>query len=222
MRGQGFLPSDAMRVCGTRSALTLVAPEDHLTWHHTTVDGRPAAYGVGGPVGPPVFFLHGWALGSRAYKRAIRRLTSRGCRVYAPALPSFGGTADLPAAAMDITGYAAWVSSFMEVVGIDEPALVIGHSFGGGIAIKLAHTRPDLVRYLVLLNSVGGVAPRPPIDWVAGFGREVWPLSEGIEMARAMRARPSSRATSSARPFAWIVRCSATCTSTTAASTSPK
>lgn len=165
-----------------------MAPEDHLTWHRTAVDGRPAAYGVGGPVGPPVLFLHGWALGSRAYKRAIRRLTSRGCRVYAPALPSFGGTADLPATAMDITGYAAWVSSFMEVVGIDEPALVIGHSFGGGIAIKLAHTRPDLVRYLVLLNSVGGVAPRPPVAWVAGFGRELWPLSQGMETVRAMRA----------------------------------
>ncbi|MFI5292888.1 MAG: alpha/beta fold hydrolase, partial [Candidatus Limnocylindrales bacterium] len=99
-----------------------------------------------------------------------------------------GGTADLPATSMDIAGYAAWVSSFMEAVGIDESALVIGHSFGGGIAIKLAHTRPDLVRYLVLLNAVGGVAPRASVEWVAGFGREMWPLSQGIETARAMRA----------------------------------
>jgi pimeloyl-ACP methyl ester carboxylesterase/glycine cleavage system regulatory protein len=163
-------------------------PDDHLTWHRTTVDGRPAAYGVGGPNGPPVVFLHGWALGSRAYKRAIRRLTSRGCRVYAPGLPSFGGTADLPAAAMDIDGYATWVSSFMSEVGIDEPALVIGHSFGGGVAIKLADNRPDLVRYLVLLNAIGGGAPRRPWEWLAGFGRELWPLHQGIETVQAMRA----------------------------------
>jgi pimeloyl-ACP methyl ester carboxylesterase/glycine cleavage system regulatory protein len=153
-----------------------------------SVDGRPTAYGVGGPNGPPVVFLHGWALGSRAYKRAIRRLMSRGCRVYAPAMPSFGGTADLPAAAMDLTGYAMWVSSFMAEVGIDEPALVIGHSFGGGVAIKLAHTRPELVRYLVLLNAVGGVAPRPAWEWLAGFGRELWPVPQGIEIVQAMRA----------------------------------
>lgn len=179
-----------MKACAVpwRASARVAAPDDHLTWHRTTVDGRPAAYGVGGPNGPPIVFLHGWALGSRAYKRAIRRLTSRGCRVYAPAMPSFGGTADLPAGSMDIDGYAGWVSSFMAAVEIDEPALVIGHSFGGGVAVKLAHTRPDLVRYLVLLNAVGGVAPRPPWEWAAGFGRELWPLPEAIEMLQAMRA----------------------------------
>jgi glycine cleavage system regulatory protein len=73
-------------------------------------------------------------------------------------------------------------------VGIEEPALVIGHSFGGGVATKLAHTRPDLVRYLVLLNAVGGVAPRPASEWVAGFARELWPVPQGIEIMQAMRA----------------------------------
>jgi glycine cleavage system regulatory protein len=108
--------------------------------------------------------------------------------VYAPALPSFGGTADLPSDAMDINGYATWVSSFMAEVGIDEPALVIGHSFGGGVATKLAHTRPGMVRYLVLLNAVGGVAPRPAWEWITGFGRELWPVPQGIEIVQAIRA----------------------------------
>lgn len=166
----------------------VMSPEDLLTWNRTTVDGRPAAYGVGGPAGPPVVFLHGWALGTRAYTRAIRQLTSRGCRVYAPGLPSFGGTADLPVEAMNIDGYAAWVASFMAEVGIGEPALVIGHSFGGGVAIKLAGHRTDLVRYLVLLNAVGAAGSRRPWDWLAGFGRELWPLPQGLELARAMRA----------------------------------
>jgi pimeloyl-ACP methyl ester carboxylesterase/predicted amino acid-binding ACT domain protein len=179
-----------MKACARpwRTLPRAAPPDDHLTWHHMTVDGRPAAYGVGGPNGPPVVFLHGWALGSRAYKRAIRRLTSRGCRVYAPGLPSFGGTADLPAAAMDMNGYATWVSSFMAEVGIDEPALVIGHSFGGGVAIKLADNRPDLVRYLVLLNAIGGAGPRHSWEWLAGFGSELWPPHQGVEMVQAMRA----------------------------------
>src|ERR1700687_6171685 len=110
-----------MRVCARswRGVPLVAPPDDHLIWHPNTVEGRPATHGGGGPNGAPVVFLHGWALGSRAYKRAIRRLTSRGCRVYAPALPSFGGTADLPAATMDIAGYAAWVASFMAAVGIE-------------------------------------------------------------------------------------------------------
>lgn len=162
--------------------------EGYLTWHRTVVDGRPAVYGAGGSDGPPVVFLHGWALGSRAYKRAIRRLTSRGCRVFAPALPSFGGTADLPSEYMNIGGYADWVSAFMSEVGIEEPALVIGHSFGGGVAIKLARSHPTLVRYLVLLNAVGSVDARRSWDWALGFGREFWPPSDTLELVLAIQA----------------------------------
>jgi pimeloyl-ACP methyl ester carboxylesterase/glycine cleavage system regulatory protein len=144
-------------------------------------------YGVGGPPGAPVLFLHGWGLGSHAYKRAIRRLTRRGCRVYAPALPSFGGTADLPPGEANIGGYARWVAAFMQGVGIEDPALVVGHSFGGGVAIKVAHAHPDRVSYLVLLNAVGGVTPRPPWAWAVGFARELWPPRQAVETVDAMR-----------------------------------
>jgi pimeloyl-ACP methyl ester carboxylesterase/glycine cleavage system regulatory protein len=164
-----------------------VHSEEYLTWHRTSVAGRRAVYGVGGADGPPVVFLHGWALGSHAYKRAIRRLTTRGCRAFAPALPSFGGTANLPPTSMNLDGYADWVASFMSEVGIVEPALVIGHSLGGGVAIKLARNRPELVRYLVLLNPIGGVNARRAWDWAIGFGREFWPVSEAWELMQAMR-----------------------------------
>lgn len=165
-----------------------VVPDDHLSWRKGTVSGRAAVYGVGGPEGPPVVFLHGWALGSRAYKRSIRRLTNRGCRVYAPALPSFGGTADLPASSMDVGGYARWVAEFMDEVGIEEPALVIGHSFGGGVAIKLARENPARVRYLVLLNALGSGNRRPPWEWAIGFGTEFWPPSSALELVQALRS----------------------------------
>jgi len=164
-----------------------VASDDYLVWHRTKVSGRTAVYGVGGSDGPPVVFLHGWALGGHAYKRAMRRLTNRGCRVYAPSLPSFGGTADLPSASMNMVGYAEWVAEFMAALGIDEPAVVIGHSFGGGVAIAFAWNHPELVRYLVLLNAVGGVRSMRPWDWALGFGREVWPVSDGFELLQAMR-----------------------------------
>jgi pimeloyl-ACP methyl ester carboxylesterase/glycine cleavage system regulatory protein len=166
----------------------VLVPEDHLIWRRTTVEGRPVVYGVGGSDGPPVVFLHGWALGSHAYKRAIRRLANRGCRVFAPALPSFGDTANLPATSMNITGYAQWVAAFMEAVGINEPALVIGHSFGGGVAIKLAHDNPHLVRYLILLNALGGGSKRFPWEWAIGFGNECWPPTGIIGMIQAMRS----------------------------------
>ena len=163
-------------------------PDDYLTWHRTIVVGRPAVFGVGGIDGPPVVFLHGWGLGSRAYKRAIRRLTARGCRVFAPALPSFGGTADLPGRGITLDAYADWVASFMSQVGVDQPALVIGHSFGGGVAIKLASGQAERIRYLVLLNAIGATNARPPWDWATGIGRELWPVARSLEMMQAIRA----------------------------------
>jgi pimeloyl-ACP methyl ester carboxylesterase/glycine cleavage system regulatory protein len=117
----------------------------------------------------------------------MRRLTTRGCRVFAPALPSFGGTANLPADEMNLDGYADWVASFMFEVGITEPVLMIGHSFGGGVAIKFARNQPSLVRYLVLLNAIGCVSSRHPWDWAIGISREFWPPSETLALMRAMR-----------------------------------
>ncbi|HEX4865384.1 MAG TPA: alpha/beta fold hydrolase [Acidimicrobiales bacterium] len=170
------------------SVVEPTATDDRLRWFQTEVKGRKAVGAVGGRDGPPVVFLHGWALGSHTYKRALSRLLTRGCRVFAPALPSFGGTADLPASEATLSGYGDWVSEFMEAVGIDEPALVIGHSFGGGVAIKLATRRPEKVSYLVLLNAVGGLSSRPPWEWIAGLARELWPPTSGADLAWAIRS----------------------------------
>jgi pimeloyl-ACP methyl ester carboxylesterase/glycine cleavage system regulatory protein len=164
----------------------VVAVGGGLTIKRVDVDGRRATYAVGGD-GPPVLFLHGWALGNRSYRRIAQRLARRGCRVYAPTMPGFAGTAKLPGDAMSIGGYADWVDAFMAAVGIDEPALVIGHSFGGGISIKLAHAHPERVGYLVLLNSVGGVTDRPILEWIWSFSIELLPTRQGIDIWRAMR-----------------------------------
>ncbi len=162
---------------------------DLLAAERIEIDGRTATFRVGGD-GPPVLFLHGWGLGTRAYQRVVRRLARRGCRVYAPAMPGFGGTADLPGSFLSIEGYSEWVEHFMHAVHIDEPALVIGHSFGGGVAIKLAQAHPDRVGYLVLLNSVGGVTTRPVWAWLLQFARELFPNRQGIEIALGDARRP--------------------------------
>src|SRR5205807_8759144 len=124
-------------------------PADHLAWQRTTVRDRPALYGVAGE-GIPLLFLHGWGLAHHAYKRPLKRLVHLGCRVYAPALPGFGGTADLPKDGLNLAGYAAWVDEFLEAVGVTEPLIVAGHSFVGGVSIQAAHGFPARVRSPVL------------------------------------------------------------------------
>jgi len=153
----------------------------HLVWKRTTVDGRTALYGVAGE-GTPVLFLHGWGLGQHSYKRALKRLVRMGTRVYAPALPGFGGTPDLPSRHFSFDGYADWVDQFLTAVKVDEPCFVVGHSFGGGVSIQFAHDFPERVRTLVLINSVGGsrwndndrqLKDRPLWDWGIHFPGDI-------------------------------------------------
>lgn len=124
-------------------------------WYDRTDDGRPVAFGIVGS-GPPALFLHGFGLTHRTYGGALRELAAQGLRVYAPALPGFGGTAPLPATQRNLAGYARWVHRFLDDQGVDEPVTVVGHSFGGGVAIRCAFERTERVQRLVLVNSVGG------------------------------------------------------------------
>ena len=154
----------------------------------TTVQGRVANYGTAGS-GAPLVFLHGWGVDDRAYGPALRGLASAGVRVVAPALPGFGGTSGLPSERRSFTGYAEWLAEFMDAVGVDEPAVVVGHSFGGGVAIVLAHDHPARARGLVLVNSVGGsawkkgstlrsIAERPLWDWGLHLSRDLLPIRQ--------------------------------------------
>jgi pimeloyl-ACP methyl ester carboxylesterase/glycine cleavage system regulatory protein len=167
----------------------------HLEHREAVVDGRRATYGVGGN-GFPVVFLHGWGLAEHAYKRALKRLILQGCRVYAPALPGFGETPELPKEQRTIEGFAGWVAGFMDAAQIEGPALLAGHSFGGGVAIRLAHDHPNRVAYLVLLNSVGGTARSPGPRALSALNLAAWtwalravrdpsPMIEGLQVLRA-------------------------------------
>lgn len=142
-----------------------------LHWRRTTLDGRVAHYGESGD-GPPLVFLHGWGLKARTYGRALPSIARAGVRVIAPALPGFGRSAPLEEE-MTFEGIAAWLADLLDHVGVDEPAFLVGHSFGGAVATAMAWYHPELARSLVLVNSVGG---------------SVWQTSEGDE--RHLRDRP--------------------------------
>ena len=177
------------------AAVELPPPVNHLVWKRATVDGRTAMYGVAGELdGLPLLFLHGWGLGQHSYKRTLKRLAALGCRVYAPAQPGFGGTTDLTQDEFSIDGYARWADKFLDAMGVTEPVFLLGHSFGGGVAIQLAHDFPDRVRTLVLINSVGGsawsrrgngsgsvirsMAERPIWDWGIHLPGDIFPLPQ--------------------------------------------
>jgi pimeloyl-ACP methyl ester carboxylesterase len=145
-----------------------------LEWQHVEVEGRPAAYGVGGD-GPPLVFVHGWGLAGRTYRAGLQRLVERGLRVWAPTLP--------PNEAGGLAGYARWLDAFCAAVGIDEPVVLAGHSLGGAVAVQTAHDFSERVRGLVLVNAIGGATvPRPFWNWGWRLPRELLPLRDATRV----------------------------------------
>ena len=157
-----------------------------------TVGGHDVRYFVAGD-GLPVLLLHGYGLGQHTYGGVAKRLVQQGCRVVAPGLPGFGGTPDLAESTLSFEGYARWLDRFLEAIGEDERVVVVGHSFGGGVAIRFAHDFPERVRSLVLVNSIGGsawrsgrtlkaIAQRPLWDWGIHFPADIWPARQATKV----------------------------------------
>ena len=159
-----------------------------LAWRTASVGGRRVAYGEAGE-GPTVVFLHGWGLDHRAYKAALARLVAAGMHVVAPALPGFGGSDPVAGSRTSVRGFADWVEDLCDELGLDE-VVVMGHSFGGAVAIAVAHDHPGRVRALVLVNSIGAsawahrggalrsMAERPLWDWGLHLPEDLWPVRQ--------------------------------------------
>lgn len=192
-------------------------PSTWLEWKTCTVDGRPVAYGEAGR-GRTVLFLHGWGLDHRAYKGALSRLVEGGLHVVAPALPGFGGTAKVPDERCSIAGFAEWLVDVLGEIGVDQPVLAMGHSFGGGVAIAMAHAHPERVRGLVLVNSIGAsawarrgsalrsLADRPLWDWGLHLSNDLWPLRQARRVLPVVVSEAAANFARDPRSFLSVMR----------------
>ena len=116
--------------------------------------------------GTPVALIHGLSGSSRWWSRNFEALAERHL-VAAVDLVGFGRNRKffgLPAVLPRFSELTALLARWLETFG--EPVHLVGHSMGGGIAIRLAAERPDLIRSLVLVNSAGmpfRLDPRPHV-----------------------------------------------------------
>jgi pimeloyl-ACP methyl ester carboxylesterase len=115
--------------------------------------GSLRAHHMQGGHGSPVVFVHG--LGSSGYMEWRQNLEAVAARhrVFAPDLPGYGRS-DKPRARYNIPYFARFIRRYMEDRGLRSAALV-GASLGGRIALEVALEEPQLVRKLVLVNTLG-------------------------------------------------------------------
>jgi len=102
--------------------------------------------------GEPVVLLHGFGGSTYLWRQMTPRLAGH-FRVVAIDLNGFGWT-ERPRAreAYTLEGQAALVLGVLDALGI-ERAHLVGHSYGGGLAIWLAAQHPERVRSLSLVAS---------------------------------------------------------------------
>ena len=96
--------------------------------------GHRAGYRVAGS-GPPVVLLHGITSTSDAWREVMPRLADN-FTVVAPDMLGHGGSAK-PKGDYSLGAYAAGVRDLLAVLGLERGS-VVGHSFGGGIAMQFA------------------------------------------------------------------------------------
>lgn len=138
-----------------------------------------------GDRGPLLFCLHGIGSSSASFAPQLDGLSSR-VRVLAWDAPGYGGSADpvRPLSLDDFTDVAAAVIRRYAGSGAGGPrAHLLGVSWGGVLALRLAVRHPELVAGLIVADSSLGSATDP-------------------EKAAAMRERAAELAESGPRAFA--------------------
>lgn len=117
---------------------------------HLEIDGADDA--------PPVLVLHGITQSTATWGWLVPNLTDRH-RVVRLDFRGHGRSGRTPGA-YRFPDYIADATAVCEQV-LGQPAVVIGHSLGGGTAAGLAQTRPDLVRGVVLEDPAIMAPPAP-------------------------------------------------------------
>ena len=134
------------------------------------VGGRDARYFVAGD-GPPLLLLHGNGDSKYSWSWTLPEL-ARAHRVYALDLPGVGAPPAPGGPALTSGRCARFVADFLDAVGLPRLAIV-GNSFGGLVAARLALAAPRRVAALALVDSAGlGAAVNPYLHQLAlpGYG----------------------------------------------------
>ena len=100
-----------------------------------------------------VVLLHGLASSSTTWAQ-VMPLLGRHAHVIAPDLLGHGESAKPRSGDYSLGSYAAGLRDLLVVLHLDR-ATVVGHSFGGGVALQFAYQFPELTERVVLVASGG-------------------------------------------------------------------
>ena len=152
---------------------------------YRTIHGYRRAFRVAGS-GSALLLIHGVGCNSKSWESVHAKLAQR-FTVIAPDLLGHGES-DKPHADYSLPAFANGMRDLLAVLGIDR-VTVVGHSFGGGVAMQFAYQYPELVERIVLVNA-GGVSK----DVSLALRLAAMPMgAEALAMLRAPGVMPAIR-----------------------------
>ena len=104
--------------------------------------------------GDAVLFIHGVTAYAHRWSRNLDAFAAAGYRACALDLPGHGFATKGASLDHSVPAYADFVDDVIEATGA-SPAVLVGTSLGGHVAAMLASRRPERVRALVLVGSLG-------------------------------------------------------------------
>jgi len=126
--------------------------------------------------------LHGLAERRQIFTRLLPLLAPR-LKLVSVDLPGFGSSPPLPGGGFDLGAVCRRIETVVSELELERPAM-LGHSLGGGLAVRYAAERPDAVRALVLIAPAGLIA--------TGAVRPSWrrPRAHALGRGALRAARP--------------------------------
>jgi cis-3-alkyl-4-acyloxetan-2-one decarboxylase len=157
------------------------------------VEGVRTSYYYAGPrQAPPIVLLHGMSASADSFRELMHALAGD-FYLLAPDIPGFGYSDNMHPYTKP--RLLAWLGGFIAATGVERPTL-LGHSFGGALAVGLAAVAPQQVGRLVLLAPSLLAADRYP-DWLRAMGEwrlAHWLLHLGTALSRVHLQRQMRKA----------------------------
>jgi pimeloyl-ACP methyl ester carboxylesterase len=122
----------------------IVVDDQLIHYYHAAADNQKK---------DTVVFLHGWGSNSTLWFSSVLSLVQEGYELYFLDLPGFGKS-QTPSKPFQLQNYADIVSHFITKLEIQKP-IIVGHSFGGKTAIRIASKKTIPLTGLVLVDSSG-------------------------------------------------------------------
>lgn len=149
-------------------------------------------YHAGRPDAPPLILLHGMSASADSFRELMHALADD-FYLLAPDIPGFGYSDGMQPYTKE--GLLEWLAAFAAALELERPAL-LGHSFGGELALGMAAKTPGGVSRLLLLAPSLLAAERYPA-WLRGAGAwrgARWLLNLGMALSRVNLDRQSRKA----------------------------